>query len=111
MNPMCSAVALDNLRVVYRDIGRSLIEIVDGITPFAHHLGDQTIGDADGSCRVVDEAGLYLTPAGGEVREGRRCQRNNVEFVPLAFPGGQFLLGCLLAPGRRYQAFVLAAIM
>src|SRR5271163_2934078 len=111
MNPMRSAVVLDNLRMVYRDIGRSLIEIVNGITPFAHHLGYQTIGDADGSCRIVDEPGLHLAPAGGEVRQGRRCQRNNLELVSLAFPGGEFLLGCLLASGLGYQTFVLAAIV
>ena len=48
MDAVRGAVVLDNLRVIYRDVGRPLIEVVDGITPFAHHLGHQTICDADG---------------------------------------------------------------
>ena len=61
---MRGAIVLDDLRMVDRDVGRPLLEIVDGITPFAHYLGHQTISDTDGGCRIVDELGLHLVPAG-----------------------------------------------
>src|SRR5580693_4752489 len=99
MNAMCAAVVLDDLRVVDRDVSRPLIEIVDGIAPLTHHLGHQTIGYSDSGCGVIDEPGLHLVPAVIEIRESRRRQRNDVEFVSLAFPGGEFLLGRLLASG------------
>src|SRR5271165_5811191 len=47
VNAVCGAVVLDDLWVVYRDVGRPLIEVIDGIAPGAHHLGHQPIGDAD----------------------------------------------------------------
>ena len=68
MNAVRGAVVLDDLRVVHRDVSRPLIEVVDGIAAFAHHLGHQPIGDADGGCWIIDEPGLHLVPAGGEIR-------------------------------------------
>jgi hypothetical protein len=105
------AIVLDDLRVVYRDVSCPLIEIVDGIAPFAHHLGHQTIGDANGGCRIIDEPGLHLVPAGREIRQGRRRQRNDVEFVSLPFPGGEFFLSRLFVSGLGYQTLILAAIV
>ena len=101
MDTVRRPVVVHDLRVVDRDVGGPTVEIVDGITPFAHHLGHQTVGDADRGRGVVDEPGLHLAPAGGELRQGRRRQRNNVELVPLAFARRKFLLGAFLASGLR----------
>ena len=64
MDAVRGAVVLDDLRMVDRDVSRPPIEIVDGITPFAHHLGHQTVSDADGGCRIVHELGLHLVASG-----------------------------------------------
>ena len=61
-------VVVDDLRVVDGDIRGPPVELVDRIAPFAHHLSDQTVGDADGGRGVVHESGLHLLPAGGEFR-------------------------------------------
>src|SRR2546423_440342 len=59
------AVAVDDVWVVHGDIRRPAVEIIDGITAFAHHLGHQPIGGVHRTCRIVDEAGLHLLPPGG----------------------------------------------
>ena len=85
MDAVRRPVVVHDLRMVNGDVRGSPVEIVDGITPLAHHLSHQTVGDTDGRRGVVDESGLHLLPAGGEFRVRRRRERNNVELVTLAF--------------------------
>ena len=108
---MCGAVVVDDLRVVDRDVRGPLVEIVDGVTPLAHHLSHQTVGDADRCRGVVHEPGLHLLPAGGELRVRRRRERNDVEFVPLAFSRREFPHGALLTSGLGYHVLVLTAVV
>src|ERR1700727_3404158 len=92
-------VVVDDLRVVDGDIRGPPVEFVYGVTPLAHHLCDQTVGDAYGGRGVVHESGLHLLPAGGEFRVRRRRERNDVELVTLAFPRREFAQRTFLATG------------
>src|SRR5215204_5504902 len=55
-------VVLDDLRVVDRDVGDSLVELVHRISPLAHHVGDEPICFRQRPRRLVDEAGLHFAP-------------------------------------------------
>ena len=79
MDAVRRAVVLDDLRVVHRDVGCPLLEVVDWVSPLAHHLGDEPIGISHCSRWIVDERRLYLLPAVGEMRTAptvstRRCR-------------------------------------
>jgi hypothetical protein len=43
VDDVSGSIVLDHVRVVDRDVGRSLVEIVHRITAFAHYLGHETI--------------------------------------------------------------------
>src|ERR1700742_3434067 len=105
------AVVVDDLRVIERDVRRPAVEIVDGVTPFAHHLSHQTVGDTYGGGGVVHESGLHLLPAGAEVGERRRRERNDIELASFAFSRSEFPHGTFLASGLGYQVLVLTAVV
>jgi hypothetical protein len=59
-------VVVDDVRVVDGDVGGALIEVRHRVPARLHHLGDEAVGIADGTRRVVDEARLDLPPVPGE---------------------------------------------
>lgn len=67
MDAVSGSVVLDNRRVVDRDVGRLLVEIVDRITALAHHLGNQPVRVAQCARRIVDECCLHRLPPVGVV--------------------------------------------
>src|ERR1700722_19102173 len=105
------AVVVDNLRVINRDVRSPAVEIIYGITSFAHHLGYQTIRGAYRTCRIVHEARLHLLPADSEIRQGRGGQRDDVELVMLAFARREFAHRTFLATGLVYHPLVLGAVV
>jgi hypothetical protein len=59
---VAGAVVVDDLRMIDRDIGRPLFELVHRVTAFAHHLGHQPVGLAQRARRLVDEPLLQFAP-------------------------------------------------
>jgi hypothetical protein len=57
------SIVLDHLGMIDRDVGRSLLEVADGVAASLHHFADQPVGFSDGPPRVVDELRLTRTPA------------------------------------------------
>ncbi len=94
---MRGPVVLDHLRMVDRDVSRTLLEIVYRITAFAHHLGHQTVRLTDRFRRVVDEPRLCHPPRLDIARPGLRRQLTDLELVVFAFARKQFPLRCALA--------------
>src|ERR1700761_4978053 len=100
-------VVVDDLRMVNGDICGPTVEIIDGVTTFAHHLGHQTIGGAHSAYRVVHETGFDLLPPGAEIRQRAGRERHDLELVMLAFPRREFAHRTFLTTGRVYHPLVL----
>src|SRR5271165_7634835 len=62
MDGVSGSVVLDDRRVVDRDVGRLLVEIVDGVTALAHNLGHEPVRVAHCARRIVDECCLHHLP-------------------------------------------------
>lgn len=56
------AVVLNDHGMIYGQVGRTSLEVLERIATCRHHLRDELVGLADGALRVVDKAGLNATP-------------------------------------------------
>src|SRR4051812_46176057 len=56
-------VVLDNFRMIDRDVGRPLVEVVDRIAAFTHDVGQKPVRVVQRGRGTVDESGLHLSPA------------------------------------------------
>ena len=104
----CSIV-LHRVGVIDRDVGRTLIEIVDRITTFAHHLSHESIRLTHRTRRIVDENALYDVPLLGIFLVRIRRQRDDVELLSLPFARNELLLGGALIAGLVDGPFILRA--
>ena len=59
-------VILNDHRMVNRQVGSTPIEVFKGVATRSHHLGDELIGFAHGTFRVVHKARLNATPFAGK---------------------------------------------
>src|SRR3954462_1468718 len=58
MNGVSRSVVFDNSRMIDRDVGCTLIEIVNRITALTHHLGEKSVRVVQCTRGVVDECSL-----------------------------------------------------
>ena len=104
----CSVV-LHRVGVVHRDVGRALVEIVDRIATFAHHLSHESIRLTHRTRGIVDENALHDLPLFGVSLVCIRRQLDDVELLSLPFARNELLLGGALIAGLVDGAFVLRA--
>ena len=105
--PVTFAIVLDDQRVVDRDVGSLLLEVVDRIPAVAHDRLDQAVGPRDRGTRLVDELALQNLPA-LEVPLARcACERPDLELAPTLLARGQLGLGRMLAFRGAHRAVVL----
>ena len=91
---MRGAIVLDDDRMVDRQVGRPLLEVViDRITAIMHHLAHQRVCVADGVSRLVDEGTLCLLPASRIVFTRRRIELAKLEALVALATRGQLSLG------------------
>ena len=95
--------------MIDRDVGRALLEVVDGIPPVAHHLMHEAVGPADGVVRAVDEAGLDAVPLGRVVVARVAVERPDVERRPALLAAGELLFGVAATAGVGHDVLVLRA--
>lgn len=62
------AVILNDHRMVYGQVGRASLEVLERISTSGHHLGHELVSLAHGIVRVVHKAGLDAPPFAGECR-------------------------------------------
>ena len=93
---MALAVVLDHLRVVDRDVGCALLEVLDRVAALGHHRLDQAVGRDDGRLRIVDELGLHDSPRLQVPAPGRLRQRPDREPVVSLLARSQLGLGLAL---------------
>ena len=86
-----------------------LIEIVDRITTFAHHLSHESIRLTHRTRRIVDEHTLHDVPLLGISLVRFRRQRDDVELLSLPFTRNELLLGGALIAGLVHGPLVLRA--
>ena len=60
------AIVLHDDGMIYGQVVRTLIEILERIASSGHHLRDELIGFAHGAIRVIDKARLNTPPFAGE---------------------------------------------
>ena len=101
------SVVLDHRRVIHRDVGRLLVEIVDRVPPFAHGLGHEPVRVA--RLRSTDCRRMRSAPSASGWRTSLTPRRStaNVEFVSPSLTGGQLLFRRLLFAGLEYGALIL----
>jgi hypothetical protein len=61
-NTVRGPIALDELRMIDRDVVGSLFEVVHRIPALAHHCGDELVRLGDRCGRVIDEIRLHARP-------------------------------------------------
>ena len=101
------SIVLNHVRVIDRDVGRLLVEIVDRVSAFAHYLGHETICVAHRPRRIVDKRSLHRPPAFGVFCARFRRQCNDVELLSLSFARNEFLFAGALITGLAYGSLVL----
>src|SRR5690349_531922 len=84
---------LDDLRMIDRDVARSLLEIAHRVPSSLHHLAKQGVGESDRARRVVDEAGLDFGPALDEVTALGGLQRTDVQLLDALLAFGELRFG------------------
>jgi hypothetical protein len=104
---MGGPVMLNNIRVVDRYVSDLLIEVVNGITAFAHHPGHETIRLTHSRRRFVDERGLHYPPSLVVLCSRFRSQRDDVELLSPAFARDKLVFGGPLITDLAYGSFVL----
>jgi hypothetical protein len=107
VDDVSGSIVLDHIRVVDRDVGRSLVEIVHRITAFAHYLGHQTIRIPYRPRRIVDERGLHRAPVFDVLGPRVRSQHNDVELLSLSLAGDELLFGGALFTGLYDGSVIL----
>src|SRR5919204_263783 len=75
------AIVLDDARMVDRDVGRALLEVVHRVAAVAHHRLNQHVGVVHRDIRVVDELRLYAAPLGDVSLARGRSQRPDLELA------------------------------
>src|SRR6185503_12229089 len=105
------AVVLDDLRVVDRDVGRALVELVrDGVAAVAHDLHHERVGLADGRAGLVDEAPLRAAPAVGVAVARGGLELADLELVATLPALAKLGLGLAAVPAALLdRAFVFGA--
>jgi hypothetical protein len=105
--PVTFAIVLDDLRVVDRDVGSLLLEVVDRIPAVAHDRLDQAFGPGDRSARLVDELALQTLPALDVPLARCACEGPDLELAPTLLARGQLGLRRMLAFRGAHRAVVL----
>src|SRR5215218_9432561 len=82
--------------MIDRDVGCTLMEIINRVAALTHHLGEKSVRVVQCSRWVVDECCLNLAPALAVRLQRIVRQRANIELVSLALAGDQFLFRCRL---------------
>src|SRR6266545_4339298 len=101
------AVVVDHLRMVHRDVGRALLEILDRVAALAHDLVDQPVGAAGRLGRRVDEARLDHAPL-LEVAVARAgLQRHDAQLLATRAAVVELMLGRLAAARVPDRSVVL----
>jgi hypothetical protein len=100
-------VVLGHLGVVDRDVGSSLLEVVDRVAPVAHDLGHQAVGLAGGCGRVVHEPALGGPPCLEVAVPGGGLEGNDVELLAPLLAGREVGFGAALVAGSGDSALVL----
>jgi hypothetical protein len=102
-------VVLDHLRVVDRDVGGALVEVLDRVAPLGHHRLDQAVGARDSPAWVVDELRLHSLPALQITVAGCLGERLDLELLPAFFARLQLGLRVTLRIGLAERALVFGA--
>ncbi len=103
---MSTAVVLDDVGVVDRDIGSPLVEVVDRVAAFPHHPRHKALSASDGIRRGVDEVGLHLLPCRGVLVACLRRQLDDVELLAILLARDEFGLRRALLSHLADRAFV-----
>ena len=97
----------DDLRVVDRDIGGPLVEVIDRIAPVTHHLGHQRVGLPGGRCRIVHEPALGGPPCLEVAVPNGGLEDDDVELPAPLLAGRQISFRGALVPAPGNGALVL----
>lgn len=104
---MSGTVVLDDRRMIDRDVGGPLLEVVDRAAALAHDLRHEFVRVNDCARGVVDERGLHGLPLTGVPLQCGVCQRNDFELVALSLALCELSFGRPLLTGRGHGAFIL----
>src|ERR1044071_492882 len=80
------AIVHDDVRMIDRDVGNTLLEIANGIATRVHDVADEAVCLDDRALRIVDEPRLHLTPRVREPPRIVRCERTDVEPFDALLP-------------------------
>jgi hypothetical protein len=108
-NSLTGAIVLDHLRVIHRDVGGALLEVVHRVAALAQDLHDQLVRLSERDCRLIHEPRLDLLPLRGVsvLRGGRKGP--DIELFPSFAASGEICLGLATAIGMLQRAVVLGA--
>jgi hypothetical protein len=83
------AIVLDDARMVYGEVGSSLIKLLDWVSSIRHHSLKQAVRSSDGASRLVDELGLDDPPLLDVSRSRLLRERSDVECLVPLFASGE----------------------
>src|SRR3954463_820218 len=63
MNGVSGSIVLNNRRMIDRDVGCTLIEIINRVAALMHHLHEKSVRVVQCTRGVVDECSLNVAPA------------------------------------------------
>lgn len=103
------SVVLNDVRMVYGDVGGALLEVTDGVATNLHQIRDEVVGFDHGAFRVIDELRLVGPPRLGEPSAMFRGQWLDMELLHAFDTSVQLTFGMARVTVLAYEALVLGA--